>query len=124
MYDEANNEIEITEVLTRIIGIGIASLYIHKLFLTYFPNVKNTTSIDFSKNEYYENTFRFYDKNLINDIDSNDTECKRFFTLLCVCHTVMAEYKNDVLTYQAQSPDENALVSAARNFGFVFKVAL
>ena len=26
-----------------------------------------------------------------------------------------------VLEYQAQSPDENALVSAARNFGFVFK---
>lgn len=26
----------------------------------------------------------------------------------------------DSLSYQAQSPDENALVSAARNFGFVF----
>ena len=25
-----------------------------------------------------------------------------------------------VLEYQAQSPDENALVSAARNFGFIF----
>ena len=25
------------------------------------------------------------------------------------------------LVYQAQSPDEDALVSAARNFGFVFK---
>lgn len=25
------------------------------------------------------------------------------------------------LEYQAQSPDESALVSAARNFGFVFK---
>jgi len=28
------------------------------------------------------------------------------------------------LEYQAQSPDEGALVSAARNFGFVFKVIL
>jgi len=26
------------------------------------------------------------------------------------------------LTYQAQSPDEGALVSAARNFGYVYKV--
>ena len=25
------------------------------------------------------------------------------------------------MEYQAQSPDESALVSAARNFGFVFK---
>jgi phospholipid-translocating ATPase len=32
----------------------------------------------------------------------------------------MAEEKNG-LVYQAQSPDEGALVSAARNFGFVFK---
>lgn len=29
-----------------------------------------------------------------------------------------------LLEYQAQSPDEGALVSAARNFGFVFKVSL
>jgi magnesium-transporting ATPase (P-type) len=28
-----------------------------------------------------------------------------------------------VLEYQAQSPDEGALVSAARNFGFVFRVS-
>ena len=27
------------------------------------------------------------------------------------------------LEYQAQSPDEAALVGAARNFGFVFKVS-
>jgi phospholipid-translocating ATPase len=33
----------------------------------------------------------------------------------------MAEEKNGVLTYQAQSPDEGALVSAARNLGFIFK---
>ena len=33
----------------------------------------------------------------------------------------MAEEKEQTLTYQAQSPDEGALVSAARNFGFVFK---
>ena len=30
---------------------------------------------------------------------------------------------SETLEYQAQSPDEGALVSAARNFGFVFKVS-
>lgn len=84
------------------------------------PNEK-TPYIDFSSNPYYENTFRFYDKTLIDSIDSRDEHSHRFFTLLCICHTVMAEEKNGVLTYQAQSPDEGALVSAARNFGFVFK---
>lgn len=34
----------------------------------------------------------------------------------------MSEVKDGVLEYQAQSPDEEALTSAARNFGFVFKV--
>lgn len=33
----------------------------------------------------------------------------------------MPDMKNGSLEYQAQSPDESALVSAARNFGFVFK---
>merc|ERR1712213_74648 len=44
-----------------------------------------------------------------------------FFRLLALCHTVMPEEENGKLVYQAQSPDEDALVSAARNFGFVFK---
>jgi len=34
----------------------------------------------------------------------------------------MPEEKDGKLAYQAQSPDENALVSAARTFGFVFLV--
>lgn len=33
----------------------------------------------------------------------------------------MPDIKDGKLEYQAQSPDESALVSAARNFGFVFK---
>ena len=33
----------------------------------------------------------------------------------------MPEQKDGRLEYQAQSPDESALVSAARNFGFVFR---
>lgn len=33
----------------------------------------------------------------------------------------MAETVEGKLEYQAQSPDEAALVSAARNFGFVFR---
>lgn len=32
-----------------------------------------------------------------------------------------AHFITGKLEYQAQSPDEGALVSAARNFGFVFK---
>ncbi len=35
----------------------------------------------------------------------------------------MPEEKDGKIIYQAQSPDENALVSAARTFGFVFVVS-
>jgi magnesium-transporting ATPase (P-type) len=52
-----------------------------------------------------------------------DKDVLTFFTLLSLCHTVMPEEKDGKLTYQAQSPDENALVSAARTFGFVFLVS-
>jgi magnesium-transporting ATPase (P-type) len=36
----------------------------------------------------------------------------------------MSEDKEGKLEYQAQSPDEAALVSSARNFGFVFRVSI
>uniref|UniRef100_A0A3Q0SAS6 Phospholipid-transporting ATPase n=1 Tax=Amphilophus citrinellus TaxID=61819 RepID=A0A3Q0SAS6_AMPCI len=40
---------------------------------------------------------------------------RQFFTALALCHTVMAEWKE-----QAASPDEEALVGAARELGWVF----
>lgn len=79
--------------------------------------------MDLSWNKYAESTFKFYDRKLVTDIRTGDENCHRFFTLLSVCHTVMTADKDGVLEYQAQSPDEAALVSAARNFGFVFKVS-
>ncbi|PIO40184.1 hypothetical protein AB205_0072510, partial [Aquarana catesbeiana] len=50
-----------------------------------------------------------------------DPNVRLFFKLLSLCHTVMVEKTDDCeLIYQAASPDEGALVTAARNFGFVF----
>uniref|UniRef100_A0A671QHB9 Phospholipid-transporting ATPase n=1 Tax=Sinocyclocheilus anshuiensis TaxID=1608454 RepID=A0A671QHB9_9TELE len=49
-----------------------------------------------------------------------DPQILEFFKLLSLCHTVMVEQKGDELVYQAASPDEGALVTAACNFGFVF----
>ena len=68
----------------------------------------------------YEPSFEFYDKSLLADVKQGNANVHDFFRLLALCHTVMTEYKDGKLEYQAQSPDENALVSSARNFGFVF----
>jgi phospholipid-translocating ATPase len=69
--------------------------------------------------------FVWYDRTLIDAIEKNeDDDINNFLTLLALCHTVMTEEKNDKIFYQAQSPDENALVTAARSFGFAFLVSL
>ncbi|KAF9673469.1 hypothetical protein SADUNF_Sadunf10G0027600 [Salix dunnii] len=45
-----------------------------------------------------------------------------FFRCLAICHTVLPEGDEspEKITYQAASPDEAALVTAAKNFGFFF----
>ncbi|KFQ20450.1 putative phospholipid-transporting ATPase IK, partial [Mesitornis unicolor] len=50
----------------------------------------------------------------------SDPMLREFLRLLALCHTVMVEEKGDQLVYQAASPDEEALVLAARNLGYVF----
>ncbi|BFZ02549.1 hypothetical protein BsWGS_05588 [Bradybaena similaris] len=83
---------------------------------------EKTPKVDFSWNPYAEKDFDFYDPKLVDEVNSNNEMSNLFFRLLALCHTVMPEIKDDgYLEYQAQSPDEGALVSAARNFGFVFK---
>ncbi|CAL8280034.1 unnamed protein product [Merluccius merluccius] len=77
--------------------------------------------VDFSWNSYADPKFEFLDHNLVACIRSQkDKEMLEFFKLLSLCHTVMVEHKEGELVYQAASPDEGALVTAARNFGFVF----
>uniref|UniRef100_A0A8D0GG41 Phospholipid-transporting ATPase n=1 Tax=Sphenodon punctatus TaxID=8508 RepID=A0A8D0GG41_SPHPU len=43
-----------------------------------------------------------------------------FLTMMAVCHTTVPEREGDEIIYQAASPDEGALVRAARNLHFVF----
>ncbi|XP_039974416.1 phospholipid-transporting ATPase ID isoform X2 [Xiphias gladius] len=66
--------------------------------------------------------FCFYDDTLLESVKVGDSHTHEFFRLLSLCHTVMSEEKSEgELFYKAQSPDEGALVTAARNFGFVFR---
>jgi len=83
---------------------------------------EHSKKVDFSRNSYYEPDFEFYDQDLLNEVVAGNPDAATHFRLLALCHTVMPQVDQDTgaLEYQAQSPDENALVSAARNFGFVF----
>uniref|UniRef100_A0A8C2H6M6 Phospholipid-transporting ATPase n=1 Tax=Cyprinus carpio TaxID=7962 RepID=A0A8C2H6M6_CYPCA len=78
--------------------------------------------MDFSFNRLADPKFLFYDHSLVEGVKLELPDVHAFFRLLALCHTVMAEEKKEGdLVYQAQSPDEGALVTAARNFGFVFR---
>uniref|UniRef100_A0A672NBC4 Phospholipid-transporting ATPase n=1 Tax=Sinocyclocheilus grahami TaxID=75366 RepID=A0A672NBC4_SINGR len=83
---------------------------------------EKTEKVDFSWNSLADPKFCFHDHKLEEAVKSGSPEVQAFFRLLALCHTVMPEEKTEgELFYQAQSPDEGALVTAARNFGFVFR---
>ncbi|XP_069796468.1 phospholipid-transporting ATPase ID-like isoform X2 [Narcine bancroftii] len=79
-------------------------------------------AVDFSFNELADPCFSFEDPQLMEAVKLGDARVHEFFRLLSLCHTVMSEDSEEGgLYYKAQSPDEGALVTAARNFGFVFR---
>ncbi|XP_014390505.1 PREDICTED: phospholipid-transporting ATPase IK [Myotis brandtii] len=61
----------------------------------------------------------FRNSKLLSIVHTNKV-VQEFWRLLAICHTVMVEEKDNQLLYQAASPDEEALVTAARNYGYVF----
>uniref|UniRef100_A0AAR2JMU6 Phospholipid-transporting ATPase n=1 Tax=Pygocentrus nattereri TaxID=42514 RepID=A0AAR2JMU6_PYGNA len=65
----------------------------------------------------------FNDPSLLENLQSNHPTAPvimEFMTMMAICHTAVPERNEDTITYQAASPDEGALVRAARNLGFVF----
>uniref|UniRef100_A0A8C6VCD9 Phospholipid-transporting ATPase n=1 Tax=Naja naja TaxID=35670 RepID=A0A8C6VCD9_NAJNA len=77
--------------------------------------------IDLSWNKYIDKKLEFHDQLLLDTIRRDqDPVVREYMRLLALCHTVMVEEKESELVYQAASPDEEALVTAARNLGYVF----
>jgi len=71
------------------------------------------------------NNFHFHDEefylHLKDQSHENFENIKNFLLCLCLCNTVFTEERNDSqVVYQASSPDEMALINAARYFNFKF----
>ncbi|EFA86147.1 P-type ATPase [Heterostelium album PN500] len=70
--------------------------------------------------------FGFRDRRILDHLDEASEQSEiinQFLTLLAVCHTVIADRPNkddSVIEYEASSPDEAALVTAAKNIGYAF----
>ena len=74
---------------------------------------KGVTNFNFEDDVFMEH---FHDKS-----HSNNALIERFMLHLGICHTVVAEMKEGQIQYNASSPDELALVNAAKYFGYYFK---
>ncbi|XP_077716793.1 phospholipid-transporting ATPase IK [Canis aureus] len=72
-------------------------------------------------NEFADGKLLYRNSRLLRTVRAGEDRLVReFWRLLAICHTVMAQERDNQLVYQAASPDEEALVTAARNFGYVF----
>lgn len=83
------------------------------------------SEVERSVKAVHEKGFNFDDPRLLRGAwrnEPNPDACKEFFRCLAICHTVLPEGDEspEKITYQAASPDEAALVTAAKNFGFFF----
>ncbi|TTK63268.1 Phospholipid-transporting ATPase IK [Bagarius yarrelli] len=82
---------------------------------------QNSKPLDLSWNCFSCGGLPFSDQRLVDRLRGQScSESREFFTALALCHTVMCEWRDGFPHYQAASPDENALVCAARELGWVF----
>jgi magnesium-transporting ATPase (P-type) len=78
------------------------------------------------KDQYGQiNNFNFYDEefaeHLKNEKHENYENIRNYLICLCLCNTVFTEERADnEVVYQASSPDETALINAARYFNYKF----
>ena len=78
---------------------------------------KGVSNINFECSLFEEHWTNSFEK----EGQPSNPELSTFMTILAICHTIIPEKKNDILTYNASSPDELALTNAARHFGIVFQ---
>ncbi|CCF56549.1 hypothetical protein KAFR_0B02510 [Kazachstania africana CBS 2517] len=88
----------------------------------------NSLSKTSENSQFYPDDITFVSKEFVQDLNGANGEmqlksCAHFMLALALCHTVLAE-KNKIdpnkLDLKAQSPDEAALVTTARDMGFSY----
>ncbi|XP_072352775.1 probable phospholipid-transporting ATPase IA isoform X4 [Scyliorhinus torazame] len=79
--------------------------------------------ISYGKGESSNGESVFKDPFLLENLQGNHPTAPvicEFLTMMAICHTAVPERDVDKIIYQASSPDEGALVRAAKQLGFVF----
>lgn len=73
---------------------------------------RNITNVNFQDARAQEH--------ILNPQSGNFNYANQFVEILSICHTVIVEEKDGKSIYNASSPDELALVNAAKFFGYTF----
>ncbi|XP_069057876.1 phospholipid-transporting ATPase IA isoform X2 [Pleurodeles waltl] len=92
-----------------------------------YGNCPESEKYSYSEDDWHGSQFveqeGFNDLSLLENLQSNHPTAPvicEFLTMMAVCHTAVPERDGDNIIYQAASPDEGALVRAARQLRFVF----
>ncbi|KAJ7993027.1 hypothetical protein DPEC_G00268180 [Dallia pectoralis] len=84
-------------------------------------SAEETETLNLSWNPFSCGGLHLSDQRLVDRLRGQQCpDSRQFLTALALCHTVMAEWREGAPVYQAASPDEEALVGAARELGWVF----
>jgi phospholipid-translocating ATPase len=121
----AGGSIDVDYEVNRTRDEGIMRENMASLFDMKYVESAPLSFIDTSLHEHIaEGSYRVDAMLGADEYTNQATSCIQFFTLLAVCHSVLIEAteSGDVISkkYTAQSPDEAALVAAARDNGFTF----
>ncbi|KAH0516117.1 Phospholipid-transporting ATPase IA [Microtus ochrogaster] len=79
--------------------------------------------VAYGQNSQFGDEKTFNDSSLLENLQNNHPTAPiicEFLTMMAVCHTAVPEREGEKIFYQAASPDEGALVRAAKQLNFVF----
>lgn len=77
--------------------------------------------VSYGRNEHFTGRDKIPHVDFVDErFDPEDKSCYNFLMHMAVCHTILASVKNGQVEYKASSPDELALVNAAKFFGIEF----
>eukprot|EP00347_Sterkiella_histriomuscorum_P008769 403343827 len=96
------------------VSYGIDGFNLKDKMANRYPNFEqdNITNVNFEDPVFFEH--------LNNHHNSNYKNIQNYLDCLALCHTVIIEEKDGKIFYNASSPDELALVNAAKFFGVAF----
>jgi len=84
----------------------------HQKYIKDISNFPEVTNVDFRDGVFFE---------ILNDENNiRHQEIRKCLFFLAICHTALAEKKDDDIVYNASSPDELALINFAKFAGMKF----